>query len=122
MQTRLLLSCVLALSLTACGTLRGSDVKPGSEALPTDLKVLVLGVRALTEPRPIAGALQHVEDAATVGQAFDFGMDAEEGHWLSEQDKVRTRNFVESAALEIARGRLPECRWWQRARDGVCRR
>jgi len=122
MRIRLLLTGVLSLCLLACGASRGSGVKPENEALPTDLKVLVLGVRALTEPRPIAGALQRIEDATTVGQAFDFGMDAEEGHGLSELDKVRTRNFVESAALEIARGRLPECRWWQRARDGICRR
>lgn len=122
MRIRLWLLGVVLLSLPACGTLRGNGAKPESEALPTDLKVLVLGVRALTEPRPIAGALQHVEDAQTAGEAFDFGMDAEEAHWLSESDKARTRNFVEAAALEIARGRLPPCRWWQFERAGVCRR
>lgn len=122
MLIRLLLAGVLALCLMACGASRGSAVKPESEALPTDLRVLVLGVEALLGPRPIAGPIQRVEDAADAGQVFDFAMDAEEAHWLSELDKARGLDFVRKGALEIARGRLPPCRWWQREKPGVCRR
>lgn len=117
-----LLLIALCLSLTSCAASRGSAAKTASDELPSDLKVLVLGVRALTEPRPIAGEYQHVDEVPNYGAAWDFGGDAEEAHDLSEDDKARARNFVEAAAVEIARGRLPACRWWQLERPGTCRR
>lgn len=97
-------------------------MKPGSEELPTDLKVLVLGVRQLAAPREMQGDVRYLDEAATWREVWDYAGDSEESRWLSEQDKKRTITFVEQAAAEIARGRLPSCRWWQPARPGVCRR
>jgi hypothetical protein len=117
MLTRLSLLCGLLLSLTACGLLRGKDVRPA-----TDLQVLRLGVQALTEPRTPAGDVQRLEDAATVGQAWDYAGDLEDALWLSNRDKANLRQFVNKATAAIEASRLPECRWFQPARDGVCRR
>lgn len=122
MRTLTLLLCLILPCLTSCGASRGSAVKPASEALPADLQVLVLGVRALTEPRAIDGDIPTLDAAETFGQVWEFAGNAEEGHWLSERDKAVTRNFVEKAAAAIAEARLPPCRWWQPTRAGVCRR
>jgi hypothetical protein len=113
-MTRLSLACGLLLSLTACGTLPAKDAPPA-----TDLQVLRLGVEALTAPRTPAGAVQRLEDAATVGEAWDYAGDVEEALWLAEADKVRVREFVGKAAAAMEASRLPECRWWQRSN---CRR
>lgn len=117
MLTRLLLSCVLALCLTACATSTERAEKPA-----TDLQVLQLGIEAILAPRAIPGPYQHLDQTPTVGAGLDFGADAEEGHWASEEDKARGIDFVRKASAAIAEGRLPECRWWQRSRAGVCRR
>jgi len=117
MLIRPLLSCVLALSLTACATSIERAEKPA-----TDLQVLQLGIEAILAPRTIAGPYQHLDQAPTVGAGLDFGADAEEAHWLSEGDKARGIDFVRKASAAIAEGRLPLCRWYQRVRSGVCRR
>lgn len=93
------------------------DAKPA-----TDLQVLLLGVEAILAPRLIPGPYQHLDEVPTVGAGLDFGADAEEAVWLAEGDKARAVDFVRKASAAIAEGRLPECRWWQRARAGVCRR
>ena len=116
MLTRLSLTFALALSLTACARSPVRDVLPA-----TDLQVLRLGVQALTEPRSPAGSVQRLEDAATVGQAWDYAGDLEDALWLSNRDKGNLRTFVEKASAAIETSRLPECRWWQRAKAGVCR-
>ena len=109
MQTRPLLSCVILLSLTACATSPASDVRPA-----TDLQVLRLGVEALTQPRLPAGSVQRLEDAATVGETWDYALDLEDALWLSNRDKVALREFVTKSAAAIEESRLPVCRWWQR--------
>lgn len=122
MRTLTWLLALTSLCLLSCATSRAPGVKPASEPLPTDLQVLVEGVRALTEPRVIEGEVAHLDEAETWQQVWDYAGDAEEAHWLSERDKARTLRFVERSAAAIAQGRLPPCRWWQRARAGVCRR
>lgn len=117
MPTRLWLICALALSLTACATSPVHDARPA-----TDLQVLRLGVQALTEPRAPAGSVQRLEDAATVGETWDYAGDLEDALWLSNRDKLNLRQFVNKATAAIEASRLPECRWFQPARDGVCRR
>ena len=114
---RLWLICALALLTSACATSPANDARPA-----TDLQVLRLGVQALTEPRTPAGNTQRLEDAATVGQAWDYAGDLEDALWLSNRDKANLRNFVDKATAAIETSRLPECRWWQRSRAGVCRR
>ena len=114
MLTRLSLTFALSLSLTACATSPARDVRPA-----TDLQVLRLGVDALTQPRLPAGDVQRLEDAATVGQAWDYAADLEDALWLSNRDKANLRTFVEKASAAIEESRLPACRWWQRS---GCRR
>ena len=114
MLTRLFVSFALCLSLTSCATSPASDVRPA-----TDLQVLRLGVDALTQPRLPAGDVQRLEDAATVGQAWDYAADLEDALWLSNRDKANLRTFVDKATAAIEQSRLPECRWWQRS---DCRR
>lgn len=114
MLIRLSLSFVLLAFLTACATSPASDVRPA-----TDLQVLRLGVDALTQPRLPAGDVQRLEDAATVGQAWDYAADLEDALWLSNRDKANLRTFVDKATAAIEQSRLPECRWWQRS---DCRR
>lgn len=117
MLTRLWLICALVLLTSACATSPVHDARPA-----TDLQVLRLGVQALTEPRSPAGSIQRLEDAATVGETWDYAGDLEDALWLSNRDKANLRGFVDKATAAIETSRLPECRWWQRARAGVCRR
>lgn len=117
MPIRLWLTFALLASLTACATSPVHDARPA-----TDLQVLRLGVQALTEPRSPAGSIQRLEDAATVGETWDYAGDLEDALWLSNRDKANLRTFVEKATAAIETSRLPECRWWQRSRAGVCRR
>jgi hypothetical protein len=106
--TRPLLSCVLALSTLGCATSPASDARPA-----TDLQVLLLGVDALTQPRLPAGRIQRLEDAATVGEAWDYALDLEDALWLSSRDKAALREFVTKSATAIEQSRRPPCRWWQ---------
>lgn len=117
MLTRLWLTFALVLLTSGCATSPAHDARPA-----TDLQVLRLGVQALTEPRSPAGSVQRLEDAATVGETWDYAADLEDALWLSNRDKANLRQFVDKATAAIESSRLPECRWWQRAKAGVCRR
>lgn len=116
MRILTLLLLATSLCLPACATSPARDAKPA-----TDLQVLVLAVKVLTEPRRPAGDIQHLDEAETYGQAWDYAGDVEEALWLAEGDKARVRELVTQSAALIEAGRLPACRWWQRERAGRCR-
>lgn len=112
--TWLLLAIVL--STPGCATSPARDAPPA-----TDLQVLRLGVKALTEPRRPAGDVQHLDEAETEGEVWDYAGDVEEALWLAERDKARVRTFVDEATAAIEESRLPPCRWWKWESAGTCR-
>jgi hypothetical protein len=69
-------------------------------------------VEALLPRREVAGDVKRIEDAQDGGQAFTFGMDAEETIWLQQQDETRAVDFVRKATAAIAESRQPKCAWW----------
>jgi hypothetical protein len=66
----------------------------------------------LTAERPIPGDLQHQYQATNTDQVWTFAGNAEEAHWGSEQDKIRTMNFVAQALAAIERSRQETCPWY----------
>jgi hypothetical protein len=40
-------------------------------------------------------------------------LDLDDALWLSNQDKVRLRTFVDSSLLVIAKAQMPPCHWYQ---------
>lgn len=107
---RALLLGVLSLSLSACGT---RPVRVEQRA--TDLQVLKLGVKALTEPRVVSGPVQHPDQAKDNGELMDLALDLDDIAFLSNEDKRRLRQFVFEAADAIDKARRPACRWYQLA-------
>lgn len=57
--------------------------------------------------------MTRVEDAANNRQLFDVAVALEDTNWLQNDDKRRTRDFVDQATRRIALSRLPTCSWWQ---------
>lgn len=72
-----------------------------------------MGVEALTRERQPTGAIQRAEDAANGEQAFALLIALEDTNWLQNDDKRRTREFVNKATRRIELSRLPTCSWWQ---------
>lgn len=107
MQTRTFALLLITLFLSACATSRAPVEKHA-----TDLELVRLGVEALLPRREVAGDVKRIEDAADGGQAFTFGMDAEETIWLQQQDQARAVDFVRKATAAIAESRQPTCAWW----------
>lgn len=107
MKMKLFVLGALLLSLTGCASLRANVAQPA-----TDLQVLQLAVVAMTEPREIAGSIQHPDQAANGGQLLDVALDLDDVHFLDTQDKLRLRTFVTDAIRAIAASRLPECPWY----------
>lgn len=105
-QILLLALGTMLLFLTSCGI---SPVRVEQRA--TDLEVMRLGVEQMTQPRTVAGSLQHADEARTNGELMNYALNVEDALWLSNGDKVRVRSFVNSALSVIASGRLPPCRW-----------
>lgn len=104
---RLLLLGIISLSLSACVT------QPVRVASPTtDLQILQLGVHTLTEPREVAGDIKHPDEAETNHQLMAVATDLDDVAWLSNQDKVRLRSFVDSALVIIAQSQQVACSWW----------
>lgn len=93
--------------------LQGCAQQPVRVAAPTtDLQILQLGVHALTEPRAVAGPIQHPDQAETNGQLMSVATDLDDVHWLDEQDKTRLRTFVDKAVVLIGQSRAAVCGWW----------
>ena len=70
-------------------------------------------MQQLTREREPQGAVTRVEDAANNRQLFDVAVALEDTNWLQNDDKRRTRDFVDQATRRIALSRLPTCSWWQ---------
>ena len=94
--------------LASCASLPANDARPA-----TDLELLRLGVEQLTRERQPTGEVTRVEDAATGGQLFGLTIALEDTNWLQNDDKRRTRAFVDRATRRIELSRLPTCSWWQ---------
>lgn len=67
----------------------------------------------LTRERQPQGAVTRAEDATNGGELFGLTIALEDTVWLSNDDKRRTRAFVDRATYRIALSRLPTCSWWQ---------
>lgn len=92
-----LLSFLILLFLSACGT---SPVKDDLPASP-ELDVLVLGVETMAKKREPAGDVKRAEDAQNVGDVWGLAMDLEEVDWLHEEDKLNIVEFVTKAVERI---------------------
>lgn len=67
----------------------------------------------LTRERQPQGAVTRAEDATNGDQLFGLTIALEDTVWLSNDDKRRTRAFVDQATRRIELSRLPTCSWWQ---------
>lgn len=109
MKMPLLVLGLLLVFLTGCGHTAARRDPPPS----TDLQVLMLGVKALTEPNEVQGPIQHREQAETNGDLWVLSGRQDDVIDLEHDDKRRLRQFIAEAVAAIERGRQPECRWWQ---------
>lgn len=57
--------------------------------------------------------MTRVEDAGDGNQLFNLAISLEDTNWLQNDDKRRTRAFVDAATRRIELSRLPTCSWWQ---------
>lgn len=94
--------------LASCASLPANDARPAN-----DLELLRLGVEQLTRERQPQGAVTRAEDATNGGELFGLAIALEDTVWLSNDDKRRTRAFVDRATRRIELSRLPSCSWWQ---------
>lgn len=83
----------------------------------TDLQVLNLGVKALTEPTVVEGAIKKRKDAITNGDLWTLSGRQDDALVVANDDKLRVRQFVADATAAIERGRRPACKAW----NFVCR-
>ena len=67
----------------------------------------------LTRERQPQGAVTRAEDATNGQELFHLTIALEDAVWLSNDDKRRTREFVDRATRRIELSRLPTCSWWQ---------
>lgn len=67
----------------------------------------------LTRERQPQGTPSRVEDATTNRELFNVAVALEDTNWLQNDDKRRTRAFVDRATRRIELSRLPTCSWWQ---------
>ena len=86
-------------------------VRHGDEA-STDLQIIRLGIEALTEPREVAGPIQHREQAATNGELWLLSGRQEDALQLAEGDKRRARTFVLESLGAIEKARQAVDRKW----------
>jgi len=70
-------------------------------------------VQQLTRERQPQGAVTRAEDAKDGQEAFGLLIALEDTNWLQNDDKRRTREFVNTATRRIELSRLPTCSWWQ---------
>ena len=102
-----IIGCAL-IFLASCASLPANDARPA-----TDLELLRLGVEQLTRERQPQGAVTRAEDATNGGELFGLAIALEDTNWLQNDDKRRTRAFVDRATRRIELSRLPTCSWWQ---------
>lgn len=76
------------------------------------MQLLRLGVQQLTRERQPQGAVTRTEDATDGTQLFNLAISLEDTNWLQNDDKRRTRAFVDAATRRIELSRLPTCSWW----------
>lgn len=57
--------------------------------------------------------IRNPEDAATDEQAWNLLLELDDVKYLSNEDKKRIFNFVDSAVKAIDKARQPACRWFQ---------
>lgn len=107
MKTRTWIIGCAATFLASCASLPASDVRPAN-----DLELLRLGVQELTRERQPTGPVQRVEDAERGEQLFTLAVALEDTNWLQNDDKARTRRFVDAATRRIELARVPSCRWF----------
>lgn len=70
-------------------------------------------MQQLTRERQPQGAVTRAEDATNGQEAFGLLIALEDTNWLQNDDKRRTRVFVDTATRRIELSRLPSCSWWQ---------
>lgn len=110
MKTRMLVLGLLSLFLLGCGQ---KNVRGDSPS--TDLKLMRIGVKHLTEKRQIEGAVQHRDEATDNGQLWNYAGRLEDKSSLDDGDKDRTRAYVFEALDALEASRLPPCPTWNLA-------
>lgn len=115
MKTRLLTIGLLVSFLSGCAT------TPARDASNTDLQLIRIGVKHLTQKRSVEGPIQHRDEAEDNGQLWNFAGQLEAKSELDDGDKDRLRSFIDEAldAIEGSRretcGRFNLiCRWGRR--------
>lgn len=104
----LIIGCAL-IFLTSCASSPAKDASPA-----TDLELLRLGVEQLTRERQPQGPVTRAEDARTGQELFGLTIALEDTNWLQNDDKRRTRTFVDKATRRIEATRIT-CSWWNLA-------
>ena len=118
MRTLTLVLGLMVVSLSGCGTTSGRRDSPA-----TDLEVLRLGVKHLTEKRRVEGSIQHRDEAETNGQLWNYAGRLEDKSELDDGDKDRLRSFIDEALDAIQRSRQAPCHplnlacRWSRRKD-----
>lgn len=105
-MTTLLLGLTLPFLMScASSTVRGDSAS-------TDLRLIALGVKALTEPTRVEGPIQTRDQAETNGELWLLSGRQEDALGLANRDKARVRLFTLDALETLRAARQPDCRWW----------
>lgn len=100
----LLLSLTIA-SLSGCAS---STTKPQS----TDLQIVRMGVRALTEPVEVEGKIKKRRDAETGEDLWNLSGRQDDALQKSNRRALRTYQFVDEALAAIEEARQGACSRW----------
>lgn len=116
-MTRLYLTALTALFLTACAGRTAKDASPAS-----DLHVLRVNVHRTLKPRTLPnGKLYCMELARTEEQQDDCGGELEDALLLSEEDKYLGRLLIDKFIERVELDRNP-CGFWARVfRNDRCK-
>ncbi len=108
-MTRKLLIVMASLSLLACSSLQRRE-----ELLASDLAALQATVAEELRPRLLSNGLEYcLELADTEGARDQCALDLEESLWLSNQDKIRTKRFIDKV-IERIHNDSKKCKIWSR--------
>lgn len=101
-----IIGCAL-IFLASCASSPARDASPA-----TDLELLRMGVEQLTRERQPQGTVTRAEDATNGQELFGLTIALEDTNWLQNDDKRRTRTFVDKATRRIEATRFT-CSWWE---------
>ena len=106
MKTRMWVLGVLLASLSGCAT---TSARPENDP---EWRILVAGVKALTEGRQVEGSIQYRDQAETNAELWNLSGRQTVTIELLNEDQERVRRFVEEANAARLEARN-QCRWWR---------